>query len=381
MKDLFLLDPEITYLNFGSFGACPRPIFEDYITWQYLLEKDPVHFITESGPEFLKTSKLALAEYLNCMDGDLIFTPNPTYALNLVIRSLKLKKDDEVLATNLEYGALDKTWKYYLKQIGAKYIQSEIQLPIKSKEEFLENFWKGFTTKTKIIFISHITSATGLILPVKEICIEAKKRGLITIIDGAHVPGHIHLDLSDLDPDFYSGACHKWMMTPKGCSFLFAKSSFHESLEPFIVSWGYDNNLQSNRFHEFQQFNGTRDFSAYLTIPAALNFMREYNWNQKSAACKTLLLRKAPEVFDAIKCSALAPLNNDFFGQLCSFEISCGKPNELKRLLHQKYKIQIPVIETQSMTLIRFSIQAFNTESDIDKLIDVLLEIGLNQRS
>ena len=139
LKELFLIKKDITYLNFGAYGSCPKPIFEDYIKWQYLLEKDPVHFITESGPEFLKTSKLALAEYINCNADDLIFTPNPTYALNLVIRSLKLQKGDEVLTTNLEYGALDKTWKYYLNLFGAKYIQSEIALPIQSKEEFIFN--------------------------------------------------------------------------------------------------------------------------------------------------------------------------------------------------------------------------------------------------
>jgi isopenicillin-N epimerase len=379
MKDLFLLDPDITYLNFGSFGACPKPIFEDYINWQYLLEKDPVHFITENGPEFLKASKQALGEYINCNPDDLIFIPNPTYALNLVIRSLKLKEGDEVLTTNLEYGALDKTWKYYLNQTGAKYIQSEITLPIQSKEEFLSNFWKGFSAQTKIVFISQITSATGLILPVKEICIEAKKRGLITIVDGAHVPGHIDLDIIDLDPDFYTGACHKWMMTPKGCSFLYAKSSFQETLEPFIVSWGYDNNLKTNRFHEFQQFNGTRDFSAYLTVPAALKFMNEHNWKNKSDSCKDLVLKIAPNVFETTKSKPLAPLNKDFFGQLCSFEISCNNPVQLKRLLYCKYKIQIPVMEFNKMILLRFSIQTFNTETDVYKLIDALNEIDLNQ--
>lgn len=202
---------------------------------------------------------------------------------------------------------------------------------------------------------------------------------MITIIDGAHVPGHIDLDIIDLDPDFYTGACHKWMMTPKGCSFLYVKSSFQESLEPFIVSWGYDNNLKTNRFHEFQQFNGTRDFSAYLTVPAALRFMKKYDWKQKSDSCKDLLLNSAPKVFETTKSKPLAPLNKDFFGQLCSFEISCSNPVQLKRLLYEKYKIQIPVMEFNKMILLRFSIQTFNTETDLFKLIDALNEIDLLQ--
>ena len=141
---------------------------------------------------------------------------NPTYAINVLAKNLNLNHGDEVLATNLEYGALDRTWAYYCKKNGAKYIRQHIDLPIQSKKHFIENFWKGYTSNTKIIFISQITSTTGLILPVKEICEEAKNKGLLTIVDGAHVPGHIELDLSEIKADFYTGACHKWMMTPKG---------------------------------------------------------------------------------------------------------------------------------------------------------------------
>jgi isopenicillin-N epimerase len=376
MKDLFLLDPKITYLNFGSFGACPKPIFDDYIQWQYLLEKDPVQFITETGPEYLALSKNALAAYINCESKDLILTPNPTYAINLLVKNLKLNPGDEVLTTNLEYGALDKTWNFYLNKYGGKYVQSSISLPIQSKEEFIAEFWTGYSDKTKVVFISQITSATGLILPVKEICVEAKKRGLITIVDGAHVPGHIHLNLKELDSDFYTGACHKWMMTPKGCSFLFAKKEFHQILDPLIVSWGYNNDTELNRLHEFHQFNGTRDFSAYLTIPAALKFMNDYNWPKQADDCKDLLLSSAKRVLKVLNTKSLAPLNKDFFGQLCSCPIISKDPVKLKKLLFDKYQIQIPIIESNSNVYLRFSIQAFNDDKDIDNLIYALEDIG-----
>ena len=377
MKDLFLLDPKITYLNFGSFGACPKPIFDDYIQWQYLLEKDPVQFITETGPEYLALSKNALAAYINCESKDLILTPNPTYAINLLVKNLKLNPGDEVLTTNLEYGALDKSWNFYLNKCGGKYVQSSISLPIQSKEEFIAEFWTGYSDKTKVVFISQITSATGLILPVKEICVEAKKRGLITIVDGAHVPGHIHLNLKELDPDFYTGACHKWMMTPKGCSFLFAKKEFHQILDPLIVSWGYNDDTELNRLHEFHQFNGTRDFSAYLTIPAALKFMNDYNWTKQADDCKNLLLSSAKRVLKVLNTESLAPLNKDFFGQLCSCPIISKDPVKLKKLLFDKYQIQIPIIESNSNVYLRFSIQAFNDDKDIDNLIYALEDIGI----
>jgi isopenicillin-N epimerase len=216
-----------------------------------------------------------------------------------------------------------------------------------------------------------------LILPVKEICVEAKKRGLITIVDGAHVPGHIHLNLKELDPDFYTGACHKWMMTPKGCSFLFAKKEFHQILDPLIVSWGYNDDTELNRLHEFHQFNGTRDFSAYLTIPAALKFMNDYNWTKQADDCKNLLLSSAKRVLKVLNTESLAPLNKDFFGQLCSCPIISKDPVKLKKLLFDKYQIQIPIIESNSNVYLRFSIQAFNDDKDIDNLIYALEDIGI----
>ena len=182
MIDLFLLDKDITYLNFGSFGACPKEIFDDYLKWQLLLEREPVQFVTVNGIEYIKQSAKALANYLNCAPKDLVFVSNPTYAINVLAKNLNLNHGNEVLATNLEYGALDRTWAYYCKKNGAKYIRQHINLPIVSKEHFIDDFWKGYSPNTKIIFISQITSTTGLILPVEEICEEAKKRGLITIV-------------------------------------------------------------------------------------------------------------------------------------------------------------------------------------------------------
>ena len=222
MKSLFLLQNDITYFNFGSFGACPKEIFDDYIQWQYLLENEPVQFIAINGPGYVKKSREALAKFIHCEAEDLVFVPSPTVAVNIIAKNFLLKAGDEILSTDLEYGACERTWNYYCKHSGAGYVQQKINLPIISKEAFIEDFWKGYSEKTKAVFISHITSSTGLIFPVKEICAEAKKRGLITIVDGAHVPGHIDLDLSSLQADFYTGACHKWMMTPKGSSFLFA---------------------------------------------------------------------------------------------------------------------------------------------------------------
>lgn len=376
MKNLFLLDNNITFLNFGSFGACPKEVFDDYIQWQYLLEKEPVQFIAFDGIGYVKHALSALATYINCNANDLVFVPNPSHAINLLAKTIKLAAGDEVLSTNLEYGAMDRTWNYYCKAAGAKYIQQPISLPLTSKEAFIEEFWKGYSAKTKVVFISHITSSTALIFPVKEICEEAKKRGLITIVDGAHVPAHIDLDLSQLQADFYTGACHKWMMTPKGCSFLYAKPEFQAMLDPLIVSWGYQSAApSSSQFFDYHQFNGTRDFSAYLTVPKALAFMEQHDWKKVSAQCKNNVLAVAPKLFELLNTKPLAPLTNEFFGQMCSAEIKTSEPEKLQRLLFEKYRIEIPVMRHADKCYIRFSFQAFNTVAEIDYLVQSLAEI------
>lgn len=376
MKNLFLLDNNITFLNFGSFGACPKEVFDDYIKWQYLLEKEPVQFIAFDGIGYVKHALSALATYINCNANDLVFVPNPSHAINLLAKSIKLAAGDEVLSTNLEYGAMDRTWNYYCKAVGANYIQQPISLPLTSKEAFIEEFWKGYSSKTKVVFISQITSSTSLIFPVKEICEEAKKRGLITIVDGAHVPAHIDLDLSQMQADFYSGACHKWMMTPKGCSFLYAKPEFQAMLDPLIISWGYQSAAPSNsQFFDYHQFNGTRDFSAYLTVPKAIAFMEKLDWKKVSDQCKNNLLVVAPKLFELLNTKPLAPLTKEFFGQMCSVEIKTTEPEKLQRLLFEKYRIEIPVMRHADKCYIRFSFQAFNTTSEIDYLVQSLAEI------
>lgn len=373
LASLFLLNPDITFLNFGSFGASPKVVFDDYQKWQRELEWEPVQFFAVNGPEYLKASRIALGNYLNANADDLVYVPNPTFAINIIANTLRLKENDEVLTTNIEYGAMDRTWKFYCNKVNAKFIRQSISLPILSKESFLEEFWNGYTDKTKVVFISHITSATGLVLPVKEIIEEAKKRGLMTIIDGAHVPGHLKLDLKELDADIYTGACHKWMMTPKGSTFLYVRKSLQIKIEPLVVSWGYDSDTPSDsQFLDYHQFNGTRDFSAYLTIPKAIEFMQEHNWWEVSNSCKKMVRENALRFCDLTGFAPLAPLTEDFFGQLFSIQVSLENPREFQKMLFDKYQIEIPVMQQNDKVYIRYSINGFNSQKDLDRLYDAL---------
>lgn len=376
LKSQFLIDPNITYLNFGSFGACPRPIFEDYQQWQLLLEREAVQFIAfESAPR-LKASREALAAYINCDADDLVYVTNPSYAINIVGKNLDLKAGDEILSTDLEYGALDRTWNYYCRKAGAKYVRQKIELPVLSKEAIIEQFWKGYSVKTRAIFISQITSATALILPVKEICDMAKERGLLTIVDGAHVPGHVPLDMSAIQADVYTGACHKWMMTAKGCSFLYVKREYQKLFDPLVVSWGYEAAMPSHsQFLDYHQMQGTRDFSAFLTVPKAIEFMKENNWWDVAADCKQLVRDNYVRFCDLLGSQPICPVTDEFLGQMCSIPIRTSTPEKLQRYLFERYQIEVPVTRQDEKVFLRYSINGFNTQEDLDKLYQAMEEI------
>lgn len=376
LKDLFLLNPAYRHLNHGSFGACPKPIFEDYQKWQLALEYDPVDFFVNKGNEQLQRSKEALGAYINCDPDNLVYTTNPTYAINIIVKSMDLSPGDEILATDQEYGALDRTWNYYCEKAGAKYVQQKINLPVTSKAQMVDDFFAGYTNKTKAIFISQITSMTALIFPVKEICERAKSLGLMTIVDGAHVPGHIPLDLEELQADIYTGACHKWMMTPKGCSFLFARPEIQNDFDPVIISWGYEAEVPGkSKFLDYHQLQGTRDYSAFLTVPKAIAFMEEHNWWEEAKKSQELLRKNYPVLCELFGSTPLCPISEDFLGQIASVPLPIEDPAPLKKELFEKYKIEIPVFKLRDQVYLRLSTHVYVDQEDIDALISALKEI------
>jgi isopenicillin-N epimerase len=269
IKDLFLLNPRITFLNHGSFGACPRPVFEAYQAWQFILEHQPVEFLGRRANELLASARQVLADYLNVSAEDLIYFPNPTTAINMVARNLAIGPGDEILTTNHEYGAMDRTWDYICRQRGARYIHRPIQVPIRDQDALIEDFWAGVTNKTRAIFISHITSPTALIFPVEAICRKARQAGILSIVDGAHAPGQIPLDLQALGADIYTGACHKWLLAPKGAAFLYARREIQHWMDPLVISWGYESeHPSSSQFIDYHEWQGTRDLAAFLSVPS-----------------------------------------------------------------------------------------------------------------
>ncbi|WP_298115693.1 aminotransferase class V-fold PLP-dependent enzyme [Flavobacterium sp.] len=376
MKSEFLLDNTITFLNHGSFGACPKPVFDEFQRLQLELEQEPVQFIQKKLPVYLKEAKKPLAKFIGCNVEDFFFTPNPTFAVNTIMRSLNLQKGDEILTTNHEYGAMDRTWNFYCKKSGVKYIRQEISLPIVSKEQIIDEFWKGYNENTKVIFLNQISSSTALIFPVKEICDKAQQLGLITIVDGAHVPGHIDLNISELNPDFYTGTLHKWMLAPKGSSFLYVKKEFQADIDPLVVSWGYESLAPSeSQFLDYHEYQGTNDHSAYLCTPKVIEFLEENNWREKSKACRKIVLENYQRFCDLLGTQPICPISEEFLGQMASIPVRTEKPMELKELLYSKYKIQIPIMPLNGNIYMRYSINVYNSQEDLEVLYQAITDI------
>lgn len=376
MKSQFLLDPTITFLNHGSFGACPKPIFEEYQRFQLELETEPVLFIQKKAGGYLKTAREKLSDYIGCNSLDVFFTPNPTFAINTIMRSLDLQEGDEILSTNHEYGAMDRIWSFYSKKSGAKYIRQNITLPVTSKEQLLDEFWKGYNSKTKIIFLNHISSCTALVFPVKEICDRARELGIITIIDGAHVPGQMDLNIEDLNPDFYTGTLHKWMLAPKGNSFLYVKKAFQNTLDPLIVGWGYESvSPGESQFLDYQDYQGTRDISSFLTTPKVIEFLEKNNWKLIAKQSKAIVLGNYQRFCDLLHTQPLCPISEEFLVQMASIPVKTTNPIGLKELLFTKYKIEIPVMSLNGNFYLRYSINGYNSKEDLDVLYAALQDI------
>lgn len=380
LRSAFLLDPTIHFLNHGSFGACPLPVFEAYQAWQRRLESQPVLLLGREMSELDRQARQVLGQYLNIAADNLVFVPNATHAVNIIARSLALGPGDEILTTDHEYGACDYTWEFNCKKTGATYIHQPIRLPVNTIEEIIEQFWQGVTPRTKVIYLSHITSPTALRLPVEAICTRARQLGILTLVDGAHAPGQIPLDLETIGADWYVGNCHKWMLAPKGSGFLYARPEVQHLVEPLIVSWGYHATPQTTSGSQFLDtlgWTGTKDPAATLSVPAAIQFIQDHDWNQVRLDCHGLLRTTIQRICDLAQMAPLYPLDSDFYHQM---GIAPLPPDTdiatLKTRLYDEQHVEVPLIEWNQRKFVRISVQGYNTQDDLDALYQGLRELN-----
>lgn len=378
LKSLFLLDPDVVFLNHGSFGATPRPVFAVYQEWQRRLEWQPVQFLVNELPEHLRAARHALGAYLGADGDDLVYVPNATFALNVVARSLSLAPGDEVLATDHEYGACDNVWRFLRGKRGFAYVRQPLPLPFASGDELVDAFWQGVTPRTRAIFLSHITSSTALRLPVAAICQRAREAGILTIIDGAHAPGQIPLRLEEVGADFYFGNAHKWLMSPKGAAFLYARREVQHLVEPLVVGWGWGEEriiTYGSDFLDYQQWLGTNDLSAYLAVPTAIEFQEAHNWEVVRQECHRLLRETLPRLAELMGLPSPYP-DDSYYRQMAIVPLPVGTDVvALKERLYADFRIEIPLIRWQERPFLRISIQGYNTPQDVEALLTALRKV------
>ncbi|MBL8099965.1 MAG: aminotransferase class V-fold PLP-dependent enzyme [Anaerolineales bacterium] len=375
LKKDFLLDPTVTFLNHGSFGATPKPVFKEYQRWQRELENQPVEFLGRRHNDLMRASREALANYLGTKAENLVYIQNATIGLNIVARSLDLKVGDEVLSTNHEYGALDRTWRFLSKEKGFTYINQKVDLT--SHDDFIKSFLAGVSANTKVIFLSHITSSTATIFPLEKIIQFAKSKNIITIIDGAHAPGQIDLNLNFLNADFYAGNLHKWLCAPKGVGFLYANPKTQNLLKPLIVSWGYESETPSNsKFVDEHEWQGTRDIAAFLTIPQAIAYQQEQDWARVRSACHQLAVEAWNQIHQLTKMNPLHADPELWFAQMVVSSLPINTDVlSFKKKLYDDYRIEIPVLDWHGNKLIRLSVQGYNSRQDINRLLQALKKL------
>ena len=379
----FLIREDVTFLNHGSFGACPRPVFETYQAFQLELESEPVEFLGRRLNDLMRVPREAVAAELGSAPTNIAAVINATSGLNIVAQSLPLKPGDQILTTDHEYSALEKTWAYVCRKTGAEVVVVKVPMPLVSEAAFTEALIDGMTDRTRVLFLSHITSPTALRFPIERAIAEARKRGIWSVIDGAHTPGHIPLSLDALGADFYSGNCHKWMMTPKGSAFLHARPEVQGLLDPLVISHGWTKESKdpdalgafgNSPFIDGIEVQGTRDPSAWLTVPAAIAYRRENDWTSVADHSQQLAQDTARRLGEL---TGLPPLSSPEFcaPQMVAMPIPECDTAEIHKQLFDRYRIEIPVFKWQDHCIARVSVQGYNSQPQMDKLLRALSEL------
>lgn len=374
LKEMFLLDPRVTYLNHAAYGATPKPVFERFQQWQLELEREPVDFLSRHFTERMAYSRSVLARYLNTDRDNIVYVANGTTGVNIIARSLQLGAGDEVLTSDHEHGGIERLWQFTSQKRGFSMVQRRMPLPLTTHEEFVEYFWAGVTDRTKAILLSHFTSPTAMVFPVAEICQRARAKGILTVIDGSHVPGQLPLDLNALAADFYVGILHKWLCAPKGCAFMYADPKVQGLLEPLIVSWGWKpRNPGPSKYVDYHEWQGSRDISEYLAVPDAIEFQEKHNWDEVRRQCRELARFAQLEV---TKLSGVPPYHVDrpeWRGQVVCAQLPSGCDSEwLRNELRFRYNIDVSTDIFYGQPRIRISVQGYNAIGDVERLLAAL---------
>jgi isopenicillin-N epimerase len=384
VKQHWTLDPEVTFLNHGSFGATPRVVLEKQNAFRAQMEREPVRFFVRELEPLLDAARAELAAFLNADAEGIAFVTNATAGFNAVLRSLDLDKFDELLVTTHEYNAVRNTVEYVAGVAGAKIVLVDVPFPIASPDTVVERVLEKVTSRTRLLMIDHITSQTALILPVERLVAEMQSRGIDTFVDGAHAPGYLPLDLRAIGAAYYTGNLHKWVCAPKGAAFLYVRENRRASVRPAAISHGA-NSQRTDRRRFLIEFDwtGTFDPSAWLCVPEALRTMAslvEGGWPEVMRRNRALALEARDLLCDTLQIDKPAP--DAMLGSMAAFPLPDGTltaapplyGDPLQDKLLFEHGIEVPFVPWPQppKRVLRISAQLYNSIEDYAKLAEAL---------
>lgn len=375
IRYLWHLDPSVVFLNNGSFGATPIEVLEYQHELQRRFECQPLEFVRRYLHSELRSAAEQMAMFMGAKGEDLVFVDNATTGVNAVLRSLMphLQPGDELLTTSHVYNAVRQAMKYVCDCTGACYVEVPVPFPLKSADEIVAAVARYVHERTRFALFDHVTSPTGVVFPVEDLVRLCKERGVHVMIDGAHAPGMVRLNLQELGVDWYTGNFHKWLFAPKGCAFLWTAPERQPMTHPVVISHGY----KSGYIAEFD-FTGTRDWSTYLSAPAGLRFLERFGFEHVHNY-NTSLARFAQQQLSE-RLSAKLPVPPHMLGYLAAVPLpqTCQPSQEEADRLHdwllEHHHIEVPVFYFGSQLLVRTASQIYNDASQYVYLADVLLQ-------
>ena len=380
-----MLDPTTINLNTGSFGPLPRLVFEHVTALRRRLAEEPMDFLVRAVPPLLRTARERLARFLGADPCRLVFTVNVTAAVNLAASSLRLAAPGEILLTDHEYGAMHWTWERAAQRQGLTLRTFPLPILASSPQEIVDAACQAMNERTRLFFFSHVLSPTGMILPARELCAEARKRGVLTVVDGAHAPAFTPLNLHEINADFYGSNCHKWLLAPTGSGFLYLGPGAWERVQPLQVSWGWTpdpacldepDEYGSTPRLRLLELEGTRDICPWLTVPTAIQFQEEIGRERIRERIDELTGYVRRRLTGLGGLTLATPAHAALHGAMTAFRLPPGRDAvALRRGLWEKWRIEAPIVERPEGLLIRASTHFYNTEAEVDRLAEALTEL------
>jgi len=378
------LDPEVVFLNHGSFGACPRVVLEAQQQWQRRLEREPVLFLHRELEQHLDAARAALAQFVGCQSDDLAFVTNATAGVNTVLRSLVFGPEDELLVTDHEYNACRNALDLLSQRTGARVVVAALPFPLKDSQQVVDAVLAYASKKTRLLLIDHVTSPTGIVLPVEKIAAQMKERGVDVLVDGAHAPGMLPLQIEKLGAAYYTGNCHKWLCTPKGSALLWVRRDKQPLIRPLTISHGANSpRTDRSRFRLEFDFTGTCDPTPWLCVPTALQFLGSLlpgGIAELQRSNHELAVRNRDKLCKAVGTEPPAPAA--MLGSLASVllrpsDAPPAPPHGLDPLqvaLWERHRIEVPVMRwaQPKLRMLRISPQAYNSDAQYDFLADAV---------